>query len=173
MWWKTCGRISLGRGVMCGLQRLWYTLWQAPHANSQKSTHFQHKAASFIMMIKISAMVWLCSVCCTVLLLCNCCWLVSACTFPEVQVGNPWERRKENSPFPLCSFLRLKPHSWSVTTKVILHPPGENRAVVTFKVKHAQNKACHLLARLELKGFVSSHHHPVSALSDCLAFCSS
>lgn len=116
MWWKTCGQISLGRGVMCGLQRLWYTLWQAPHANSQKSTHLQHKAARFVMMIKISPMVWLCSVCCTVLLLCNCCWMVSACTFPKVQVGNPWERRKFTLPsvfFPMAQTSLLVCHDRS------------------------------------------------------------
>lgn len=80
---------------------------------------------------------------------------VSASTFPKVQVGNIRERRlkKKNPPSQVCFFSRLKPHSLSVVTKVILHSPGENWAVVTFKVNHAWNKACHFFARLvALKG---------------------
>lgn len=75
LWWKMCGWISLGRGAIRGLQELWYALWQAPHTDSQENTHFQHKAVSFITMVKVlptALLGWLCNVCCTVLLLCKC-----------------------------------------------------------------------------------------------------
>lgn len=66
---KRCGWISHGRRVICGLQRLCCLLWQTACANSQESTHFQHKTVGFIMVVKIlplALLVGLCQVCCDV-----------------------------------------------------------------------------------------------------------
>lgn len=91
-------------GVICGLQRLWYTFWQTAYANSPESTRFQHKAVGFIMVVKIlplALLVKLCNVRCTVLSLCSSAesrgsiGSVSASTFAKVQVRNLWERRKK------------------------------------------------------------------------------
>lgn len=157
IWRKRCGWISHGRGVICGLQRLCWMLWQTVCANSQENTHFQHRTVGFIMVVKIlppALLVRLCQVCCD----------VSASTGKKLG-----ERRG----ILMCFFSKLKPHSFSLMAKVILHSPGENRNAVTFRVSYAWNKACHFLARLValkvLNLQLTTLHFPIYYLTGCPA----